>query len=77
MNKYIIALLALEPDIYANEAQKSFADIIDVYVAGPKSYPHITICQFYTDENVIQKIDEDLTRIDCFPQPHFNGLQFV
>ncbi len=77
LNKYVVALLALEPKLFESEAQKSFANIIDEYVAGPESYPHITLCQFYTDKENIAKIDEDLAEVKTFPQPRFNGLHFI
>ena len=57
LNKYVVALLALEHKLFESEAQKSFTNIIDEYVAGPESCPHITLCQFYTDKENIAKID--------------------
>ena len=75
--KYIIGLLALQPDPYIYEAQRVFADVQDHYIVGPTSYPHITLCQFYADEAIMQKIENDLKTLQNVPQPHFTGLHFV
>ncbi|MGI4852336.1 MAG: hypothetical protein ACRYGR_10405 [Janthinobacterium lividum] len=75
--KYIIALLAEHPTEYIEVAHRLFSTVQDQYITGPESLPHITLCQFYTDNPTLEKIKQDIKSLSIFPQPHFNGIHFI
>ena len=39
--------------------------------------PHITICQVYSSEKVINQIEKDLRLLQNVPQPYFTGVSFI
>ncbi len=76
--RYIIALLAQEPEPFIQEAQRQFSPIAQGYLLSNNSLPHITLAQFNVDDVYkLGKIwNELLTYIKDIPQPRFLGIGF-
>lgn len=77
MIKYIIALLALQPQGYVDYAQNHFAPHSAEYLLGSNSHPHITLAQFYGTPENYAKICQELEAIQDVPEPQFTGLSFI
>jgi 2'-5' RNA ligase len=75
----IIALLAELPNLFIEEAQAQFSRIAEGYLLSNDSLPHVTLAQFYLDnENELKKIwDELQTQVVTMPQPRFTGIGFT
>jgi hypothetical protein len=77
VQKYIIALLAVEPFNYIKAAQQLFSSNAEGYLLGPHSDPHITLCQFYTDDERLAFIQDEITALKSKVQPLFTGFSFI
>ncbi len=76
--RYNIALYALDPESYCNVANELFSDMSQGYILSENSHPHITLCQFKSDDlNVIEAIWEQV-KIFNFEvlEPKFLGINF-
>ncbi len=76
--RYIIALLAQEPDPFIQEAQRQFSDIAQGYLLSNSSLPHITLAQFdLDDEQKLEEVWRELFAcVKDIPQPRFTGIGF-
>jgi 2'-5' RNA ligase len=73
--KYIIALLALNPNAYVDQAQTLFSNVHHKYLLGPDSRPHCTLVQFYATEEQFNAIARDLKASALQPiEPIFEGF---
>ena len=75
--RYNIALLAVgEPERYVEVAHQHFSESAQGYILGPRSLPHITICQFFGEaEPLLEGLKQIGTRHGV-PPIHFSGLSF-
>ena len=60
MKKFNIALLPVDNSEKLVNFSQKFTSIKTQYQLGKKSYPHITLCQFYADEKDIDSIWENV-----------------
>lgn len=58
MQRYNLALLPLTLGPVALRLSKAFSQLSDSYLLGAASYPHVTLCQFYAEENEVGAIWE-------------------
>jgi 2'-5' RNA ligase len=76
--RYIIALLAVNLQLFTDEAQKQFASISQDYILSQNSLPHITLAQFDVDDSngkLTELMWDDLvSQITSVPQPRFLGF---
>ncbi len=77
LKRYNIELLALEKDSYIQEAQRLFSKTQENYILGDKSFPHITLCQFYADEITLEDVLSALKKIKSWPSSNFTGISFL
>jgi 2'-5' RNA ligase len=77
--RYVIAFLALIPNIFIHEAREKFFALSEGYLLGSKSLPHITLAQFYlASEDKLRDIwDEVVSKIDTTYHPKFLGLSLT
>jgi 2'-5' RNA ligase len=77
--RYVIALVALIPSIFTREAQEQFATASEGYLLGTKSLPHITLAQFYLeDQEALLNIWHEVRCKIAHPhQPKFLGLSLT
>lgn len=62
MKKYCIALLPEENSDNFIALTESFAEVKKDYALGPNSFPHVTIAQFYTEENSLDELWNEIER---------------
>ena len=76
--RYIIALLAINQNLFIEEAQKEFGHISQDYLLSQNSLPHITLASFDLDDNnqnVIENIWQEIqSQIDILPKIRFLGF---
>lgn len=48
--RYNIAFLAVNPQPFCEIAQALFSDVSDTYLLSDNSHPHVTVCQFETED---------------------------
>ncbi len=76
--RYNIALYALNPCSYCNVANELFSDISHGYILSENSHPHITLCQFKSED--LKAIASIWQQIKLFNfevlKPKFLGINF-
>jgi 2'-5' RNA ligase len=79
--RYNIVLLPPESayPVYQTYAQDLLKDLNGTYLLGPKSLPHITLCQFNcADPNLLKTVQEVCTSLNIPPYtPRFSGLSIA
>lgn len=74
--KYIVALLAQDPTNFVRYAQR-FAGIANGYLLSEHAHPHVTLVQFYGEDEDYQFVLAYLKSINITaPQPRFIGMTF-
>jgi 2'-5' RNA ligase len=73
--RYNAALLALDSQRYVGEAQR-FAKQAQGYLLGDHSLPHVTLAQFYANQQAYAAIVHDLQKVTNIPHLEFTGFNF-
>ncbi len=74
--KFIVAMLASDPNFFVTYAQKNFAEIANGYLLSQHAKPHVTLVQFYGMEDDYLAVTEFLKTITKRPQPIFTKNEF-
>ncbi|PJD93003.1 MAG: hypothetical protein CK426_05625 [Legionella sp.] len=79
MKKYNIAIIPVNQSKAFTAFSQKFTWLDPVYHLGEKSLPHITICQFYRDENEIENTWKDICiKISDYSLDlKFTGFSFI
>ncbi len=77
--RYVIALLAMFPNLFIQEAQRQFSTVSQGYLLSNNSLPHITLAQFYLDDEdrLIDIWHEIRTNVINVHQPRFLGISLT